>query len=225
MQRYVSYLRVSTQQQGRSGLGIEAQRKVVFDYTGGGDWELIEEFVETESGRNSDRLSLEQALISCRIHSAVLVVAKVDRLTRSSAFLHQLLDSGVELAFCDLPVISGPTGKFLLNQMAAVAELEAAMISQRTKAALAAAKDRGIRLGTAGNATHEGRLLGQKMSLRRRRYDAESRRRDLSPLFDMLLLERGLSFNAAAKELNRVGIPTARGKQWTATQVSRMVVP
>ena len=141
--RYISYLRVSTEGQRSSGLGLDAQRRTVADFLNGGSWELIAEYVEAESGRKRDRPELEAALSACRIHNATLIVAKVDRLTRSSAFLHKLLEARVEIMFCDLPEITGPTGKFMLNQMAAVAELEAGMISQRTKAALAAAKARG----------------------------------------------------------------------------------
>ncbi len=85
---------------------------------------MLAEFVEVESGRRDDRPQLEAALAECRLRRAVLVVAKVDRLTRNVGFLHRLLDAGVEVAFCDLPQVSGPTGRFILNQMAAVAELE-----------------------------------------------------------------------------------------------------
>src|SRR5688500_16956154 len=123
--RFVSYLRVSTDRQGRSGLGLEAQRKTVTDYLNGGSWSLVAEFVEIESGRRGDRPELAAALALCRAHRAALVVAKLDRLTRSVAFLSRLLEAGVEVRFCDLPQIEGPTGRFLLNSMVAVAELEA----------------------------------------------------------------------------------------------------
>src|ERR1700760_2468319 len=100
--RYVSYLRVSTQRQGRSGLGLEAQRKAVADYLNGGRWKLLEEFVEGESGRRADRPELAKAFALCRAHRAALVVAKVDRLTRSHDFLSKVKDSRVEVRFCDL---------------------------------------------------------------------------------------------------------------------------
>lgn len=145
--RYISYLRVSTVRQGQSGLGLEAQRDAVRPFLEDCGGVLLNEYIEVESGKKIHRPQLDEALRECRVHNAILVVAKVDRLTRSVSFLHRLLDSGVEVSFCDLPQISGPTGKFMLNQMAAVAELEAGLISQRTKAALAAAKKRGVKLG------------------------------------------------------------------------------
>ena len=145
--KFVSYLRVSTDRQGKSGLGLEAQRSAVESYLDGGRWKIIKEFVEVESGRRSDRPKLAEALAMCRAHRAAVVVAKVDRLARSQSFLSRILEAGVEVRFCDLPQIEGPTGRFLLQSMMAVAELEAGMISARTKAALAASKARGKKLG------------------------------------------------------------------------------
>jgi DNA invertase Pin-like site-specific DNA recombinase len=145
--RFVSYLRVSTDRQGQSGLGLDAQRQSVADYLNGGAWTLVAEFVEVESGRTANRPKLAEALAMCRAYRAALVVANVSRLTRSVAFLSKLLESGVEIRFVDLPQIEGPTGRFLLQQMAAVAELEAGLISDRTRKALAAAKARGQKLG------------------------------------------------------------------------------
>ena len=144
---FISYLRVSTTRQGISGLGLEAQRAAVDAYLNGGDWKVIEEFGEIESGRNSERPALARALAAARLHRAPLIVANVSRLTRSVAFLSRLLEAGVDVRFCDLPKIEGPTGRFMLEQMAAVAELEAGLISTRTKVALAAAKARGKKLG------------------------------------------------------------------------------
>src|SRR5260370_37204361 len=142
--RFISYLRVSTAGQGRSGLGVEAQRQAVETYLNGGKWTLIKEFVEIESGKRSDnRPELAKALALCRAHRAALVVAKVDRLARSQGFLSRILEAGVDVRFCDLPQIEGPTGRFLLQSMMSVAELEAGMISARTKAALAASQARG----------------------------------------------------------------------------------
>src|SRR5215208_4664449 len=135
--RFVSYLRVSTDRQGRSGLGLEAQREAVTTYLDGGRWELISEFVEVESGKRADRPKLAAALGMCRLHNATLVIAKLDRLSRNTQFLLNLVegtgDAGV--VFCDLPTIpTGPMGKFFSTQMVAVAELEAGLISQRSKA-------------------------------------------------------------------------------------------
>ena len=133
---FIAYYRVSTGKQGKCGLGIEAQRQAVANYLNGGNWRIVGEFVEVESGKRSDRPELDKALAAARIRQVPLVVAKLDRLTRSVAFLSRLLEAGVDVRFADLPEIEGATGKFLLQQMAAVAELEAGMISARTKAAL-----------------------------------------------------------------------------------------
>ena len=145
---FVCYYRVSTAKQGASGLGLDAQRAAVRTYLNGGKWQIVSEHTEVESGRVSDRPALAEALAAARLHCVPLVVAKVDRLTRSLGFLTRLLEAGVDVRFCDLPQIEGlPTGRFMLQQMASVAELEAGMISARTKAALQAAKARGKVLG------------------------------------------------------------------------------
>lgn len=152
--RAVTYLRVSTERQGRSGLGLEAQREAVAKALRDGGRELAGEFVEVESGRLNDRPQLREALAVCRLTGATLIVAKLDRLSRDARFLLSVVEGAGEggVVFCDLPTIpAGPVGKFLVTQMAAVAELEAGLISQRTRAALDAAKARGTRLG-AGEA-------------------------------------------------------------------------
>src|SRR5215207_4627522 len=143
--KFVSYLRVSTQEQGRSGLGLEAQRKAVADHLNGGRSELKAEFVEVESGKRGDRPELAKAMAACRVHRATLVIAKLDRLSRNQAFLMSLRDAGVEFICADMP----QANRMTIGIMAAVAEGEAEMISARTKAALAAAKARGKALGRA----------------------------------------------------------------------------
>ena len=177
--KFVAYLRVSTDRQGKSGLGLEAQRAAVESYLDGGRWKIINEFLEVESGRRSDRPKLAEALAMCRAHRAALVVAKVDRLARSQSFLSRILEAGVDVRFCDLPQIEGPTGRFLLPSMMAVAELEAGMISARTKAALAASKARGKKLGgfrgRAGTAADTAKACAAG-ALRRTRRLAQSRR-------------------------------------------------
>ena len=107
---FIAYYRVSTAKQGASGLGLEAQRKAVADYLNGGNWRIAVEFTEVESGRKAARPELEKALAAARLHKAPLIVAKLDRLTRSVAFLSRLLEAGVEVRFCDLPQIEGPQG-------------------------------------------------------------------------------------------------------------------
>lgn len=145
--KFIAYYRVSTDRQGKSGLGLEAQRTAVTTYLNGGNWRIAKEFTEVESGKRSDRPELDKALAAARLHRCPLVVSKVDRLTRSVAFLSRLLEAGVDVRFADLPQIEGATGRFLLQQMVAVAELEAGMIAARTKAALKATKERGTKLG------------------------------------------------------------------------------
>src|SRR5262249_52500087 len=138
MAKYVPYYRVSTAQQGASGLGLEAQEAAVKRHLGSGDSLLLPPFVEVETGRRDNRPELEKALAQCRARRATLIVAKVDRLTRSMSFLSRLLAWKVDVVFCDLPAMQGAVGRFMLQQMVAVAELEAGLISERTKAALAA---------------------------------------------------------------------------------------
>jgi DNA invertase Pin-like site-specific DNA recombinase len=218
-QRFVAYYRVSTRKQGQSGLGIDAQKTAVANYLGDGPENIIAEFTEVESGRSSDRPALDEALIVARLHRAALVVAKVDRLTRSVGFLERLLDAGVDVRFADLPAIEGPTGRFMLQQMAAVAELEAGLISARTKAALAAAKARGKRLGGNRGSTlsNEARALGRQEQSGL----ADRRAKDLAPILTKLS-EKGIrSATEVARALTSRGIPTARGGAiWSASQIT-----
>src|SRR5881227_1389268 len=155
--RCAAYYRVSTGKQGRSGLGLEAQRETVTARLNGGSWDIVGEFTEVESGTaKRHRPELERALSFCRIMNARLIVANVSRLTRDPDFMRHLANAGVEVEFCDLPKVEGPVGTFMLRQMLSVAELEAGMIAERTKKALAAAKARGQKLGgNRGNLTSD----------------------------------------------------------------------
>ena len=148
--KFVSYYRVSTDKQGKSGLGLDAQKAAVADRLNGGRWQIVGEFIEVESGKRASRPQLDTAIAACKKHKAKLVVAKLDRLSRNVSFLLKLIESGVEVLFADLPELNGAMGKFVLITMANVAELEAALISERTKAALKAAKARGVKLGRHG---------------------------------------------------------------------------
>jgi DNA invertase Pin-like site-specific DNA recombinase len=161
-------------------------------------------------------------LAAARVHRAPVVVAKVDRLTRSVAFLSRLLEAGVEVRFADLPAIEGPTGRFMLQQMAAVAELEAGMISSRTKAALAAAKARGKKLG--GNRgvklSHAAQMAGCAVRSKK----AAERAVDLAPTIAEIQRSGVMSFRGIAAALNARSIPTARGRgNWSAVQVQRVM--
>jgi DNA invertase Pin-like site-specific DNA recombinase len=224
MSDFIAYYRVSTAKQGASGLGLEAQQSSVMAFIGHG--RIHSTFTEVESGKRDDRPELDKALAAARIHRIPVVVAKVDRLTRSVAFLSKLLEAGVDIRFADLPSIEGPTGRFMLQQMAAVAELEAGYISARTKAALAAAKARGVKLG--GNRgvkiTREIRLAGAAAA----RAKAKARAADIKPVIDKIITSPDFlakpSFTRVANELNQLGIPTAQGKgPWKGTQVQRVM--
>ncbi|WP_038974161.1 recombinase family protein [Bradyrhizobium genomosp. III] len=220
LERFVAYYRVSTRAQGTSGLGIEAQKDAVLKYLGAGT-NVLAEFIEVESGRRSDRPALERALAAARVHRAALVVAKVDRLTRSVAFLSRLLEAGVDVRFADLPAIVGPTGRFMLQQMAAVAELEAGLISSRTKAALAAAKARGQKLGGDKGArlSSDAKAAGRAAQSRQ----AMLRALDLAPLLSELERDGNRTAKELANALTSLRIPTARGRtEWSDVQVMRI---
>lgn len=216
MKRFIAYYRVSTERQGRSGLGLEAQQKAVRDYLNGGAWELTAELTEIESGRKDDRPELEQALRFCRLYGATLIIAKLDRLSRDAHFLLGLQKAGVDFVAVDMP----HANRLTVGIMAMVAEEERKAISERTKAALAAAKARGVKLGgDRGNLPRVGEE-GRKKSAAVRREKAQARARDLKPIFAEL---EGLSLNAKARELNRRGILTPRGKTWTPVQVKSVM--
>jgi DNA invertase Pin-like site-specific DNA recombinase len=220
--KFVAYYRVSTARQGKSGLGLDAQRAAVAAYLNGGDWQIVAEFTEVESGKRSDRPALDQALAAARLHRCPVVVSKVDRLTRSVGFLTRLLDAGVDVRFADLPQIEGATGTFLLQQMAAVAQLEAGMISTRTKAALAAAKRRGVVLGGDRGVAPTAKMRAKGRAVLQAR--ANSRAVDIAPIVAELQAAGATSLRAIADGLNELGIPTARGDgEWSAVQVMRVL--
>ncbi|HYF09124.1 MAG TPA: recombinase family protein [Acetobacteraceae bacterium] len=225
--RYVAYLRVSTDKQGRSGLGLEAQREAVAAYlrTRAGAVQ-VGEHVEVESGRKSDRPELANALAACRAHRAALVVAKLDRLARDARFLLTVLDGAPAdcgVVFCDLPTVpEGPVGRFLVSQMAGVAELEAGLIAQRTKAALKAAKARGVQLGgwRGGPVPDDAARVA---SARIRADRAARLAADLAPVIAQLRSEGAATLTALAEGLNGRGVPSPRHGVWTATAVRRLL--
>jgi DNA invertase Pin-like site-specific DNA recombinase len=220
--KFVAYYRVSTARQGRSGLGLDAQRAAVATYLNGGNWQIIDEFTEVESGKNSDRPALEKALAVARLHRAALVVSKMDRLTRSVPFLNRLLEAGVDVRFADLPQIEGATGRFMIQMMVSVAELEAGMISARTKAALAQAKKRGVVLGGYRGAKPTAKMRARSTAVVQQRADA--RAADIGPTIKALQAAGAKSLRAIAAGLNAQGIPTARGGgTWSAVQVQRVL--
>lgn len=235
--KYVSYLRVSTQKQGASGLGLEAQRKAVEGFLNGGRWIVIKELLEIESGKRDDRPKLAEAMQLCRIHGATLVIAKLDRLSRDAHFLLGLQKAGIQFVAADQPFANELT----IGLLAVVAQHERKMISARTKAALAAkaswyksltdeqraklvAENRPVQLG--GN---RGKLAdigdgGRVRSLEVRRARARHRASDLMPTITELRGVGITSLAALADALTARGIPTARGAStWSPMQVSRVL--
>ncbi len=212
---FISYLRVSTQRQGQSGLGLEAQREAVVQHLRGRA--LVKEFVEIESGGKADRPQLKQALNECRKSGATLVFAKLDRLARDTKLVLEIADSQVPVVFCDFPNIpEGAAGRFLLTMLASVAEFERRRISERTKAALAAAKARGVVLGAAGPANLsrnvEARQAAANSFAERLRGVVEGCR------------ARGMTQRGIMEELNQLGIKTPAGSSaWTLVQVQRLI--
>ncbi|MCJ2017158.1 recombinase family protein [Methylobacterium sp. E-065] len=213
--RFVSYLRVSTDRQGRSGLGLEAQRTAVAGYVGGG--RVVAELVEVESGRRSDRPQLADALALCRAHRATLVIAKLDRLARNVAFIATLMDSGVEFVAVDFP----QANRLTIHILAAVAEHEREMISARTKAALQAAKARGVVLG--GFRGRPGTALEAAQARAAKTEKAQARARALAPVIARLDPGGALSLHGLAKALNGEEVPTVSGiGAWTPAGVRRL---
>jgi DNA invertase Pin-like site-specific DNA recombinase len=214
--RFVSYLRVSTDRQGRSGLGLEAQRQAIADYVRGQGGRLLTEHLEVESGKISDRPELKAALDACGRTGATLLIAKLDRLSRNVAFIASLMDGGVDFVACDFPMAN----RLTLHVLAAVAEHEREMISARTKAALQAAKARGVRLGNPRKLTPEAAENGRRAGVAARQRRADFFAGEL--IGDIRgLRAKGLSLNRIARRLNESEVLTPRGKVggWTARAV------
>lgn len=216
-EKCVAYYRVSTARQGASGLGLEAQREAVSRFLSGGRWCVVASFTEVESGKRDDRPELARAIQACRVYGARLVIAKLDRLSRDAHFLLGLEKAGVDFVAADMP----NANRLTVGIMAMVAEEERRMISARTKAALAAAKARGTVLGGYKGAaiTDAAREAGRDAQTAR----AAARARDLAPVIVELQAAGVTSLNGMAKALNARGIPTARGGQWQAVQVSHVL--
>jgi len=217
--KFVAYYRVSTDKQGKSGLGLEAQQEAVRSYLNGGDWSLVAEVVEVESGKRNDRPKLKEALRLCRLHGATLIIAKLDRLARNVAFISNLMEAGIEFTAVDFP----QANRLTVHILAAVAEHEAVMISARTKAALAAARARGKKLGgDRGNlpsVAKEGSALGVQAI----KVKADNRAADVAEVIADLKASGAASLRQIAAGLNDRGIPTARGGKWSAVQVQRVM--
>jgi DNA invertase Pin-like site-specific DNA recombinase len=217
--KFVAYYRVSTAKQGASGLGLEAQQESVRSYLNGGHWQVVSEVTEIESGKRNDRPALANALALCRVHGATLIIAKLDRLARNVNFISNLMESGVEFTAVDFP----QANRLTIHILAAVAEHEAVMISARTKAALAAAKARGTRLGNPTSLIGTRASEGALASVTVRKARAAKRSADLLPIVWAIKADGANSLRQIAASLNSRGIGTARGGEWSAVQVRRIV--
>jgi len=207
MPQYITYIRVSTQQQGKSGLGLEAQRAAISAYSSGS--EIIAEYVEIESGKRNDRPQLALAMAHAKKLKATLLIAKLDRLARDAHFITGLMKARVDFIAADMP----HANKLTVQLMAVFAEHEAQMISDRTKAALSAARARGVKLGSPN--PHAGGQ-GNRAAARRRNAQA----RELAAA----LRDQGKTLIEIAAELQAKGIKTARGgSAWAPTQVARLL--
>jgi DNA invertase Pin-like site-specific DNA recombinase len=230
---YVSYLRVSTQKQGESGLGLEAQRKAVEDYLDGGRWTLLAEFIEVESGKREDRPKLTAALAYCKLTGARLVIAKLDRLSRDAHFLLGLQKAGVKFVAADLP----EANEMVVGLLAVVAQAERKMISDRTKAALAAVKARGVKIGgwrEAGVLRKDGTISKGSPKFGPQHHEAARRARQaasrehaqgLAPMITELRSRGITSLGGIARALEERGVLTASKKdsRWSPMQVSRVL--
>lgn len=216
---FVTYFRVSTERQGRSGLGLDAQRAAVASFLNGGDWRIAGEFVEIESGAKNNRPKLDQALNLCSLVGATLLIAKLDRLSRDAHFLLGLQKAGVKFVAADMPEASEMT----VGILAVVAQNERKMISKRTKEALAVAKARGTVLGgrRANSATlHE---TGVAASIAARNATADAFAAKVAMLIRPMQAE-GHSLRKIAETLNATSVKTARpGGTWTSVQVARVL--
>ena len=206
MTQYVAYFRTSTQRQGQSGLGLEAQRKAVEAYN------IVAEYTEIESGKRNDRAQLAAALAHAKEIGATLVIAKLDRLARNVAFIANLIEANVPIICADMP----EADRTMLQMMAVFAEFEGRRISERTKEALAAAKARGVKLGsktpaTGGKATGEARKAKTAIVAIR-----------AMPVITKLRAA-GSSLRDIADTLNNAGIPSAMGGKWYASSVSNLI--
>lgn len=205
---YVGYYRVSTKAQGRSGLGLESQHACVRSFIGKQGC-LIAEFTDVESGSATAREGLSGALKACRQHKATLVIAKLDRLARNVRFISQLMEAGIDFVAVDMP----SANKLTLHIIAAIAEHERDLISQRTKDALSAAKVRGVRLGNPRIAEAQARGVSARVNIAR-----EYARRTY-PMIQALRRAGSSTYSQLADALNQAGIPTQRAKLWTPSGV------
>lgn len=205
--RYIAYYRVSTVRQGMSGLGLDAQRTATLTFLKSTEVELVAEFTEVESGKRANRPELAAAIQACRESGAILLIAKLDRLARNVHFISGLLESGVKFTAIDMP----NADRFMMHVYAAMAEEEGRRISERTTAALAAAKARGVELGRNGSTL-----------AREHKATADAFAREVGPRIAAMHEHDGLSYRAIADSLNLSKLGSFGGKAWHSTSVHRI---
>ena len=217
--KYVAYLRVSTQKQGYSGLGLEAQKEIIQNHLR--EITPIAEYTEIESGRKTDkgRPQLRNALEHCRKEGAVLIVAKLDRLARNVSFLSSLLENDVEIIFCDFP----QANKMVLHILAAISQYEAELIATRTKQALAAKKIRGAKLGNPEHLLdkHEEAIANSNKTNREKAKRNPNNKRAVA--FLKVLVGQDITLNQMAEILNKEGFVTSQGYQFLPSTVYKLI--
>ncbi|TKB43554.1 recombinase family protein [Thalassotalea mangrovi] len=215
---FIAYYRVSTQRQGLSGLGLEAQRSVVEDYIHRQSGVLLHQYTEVESGKKDDRPQLLKALQHCQLTNSTLVVSKLDRLSRDLHFLSTVMKSNIQFVCCDQP----NSGTLVLQVLAAVAEEERRAISERTKLALAAAKKRGVKLGNPNldqvrnTCMKKARIVWQQNN--------EDFNNAIIPVIENIQQQGITSYLGISRELNRLGFKTRYGKRFYSTTVRNILV-
>jgi len=226
MATFISYYRVSTKKQGASGLGLEAQEQAVHGYLKGVNGKLVCSYTEVESGKRSDRPELQKALAHCKRSKATLLISRLDRLSRNVAFLSALMDSGAEFLAVDNPTAT----RLTVHILAAIAEFEAKAVSERTKAALAMAKARGVKLGShreghwAGreHLRLEGLKAARKAAAKVNKEERLATYSDIIPLVKQLR-EQGTTLEGIALRLNEMGHNTRKGRPWGHVQILRLL--
>lgn len=217
MKTYISYLRQSTIKQQISGLGIEAQREIINTYVKDNS-KILKEYLETETGKNNHRPKLAEALEQCRQTGSILICAKLDRLPRNVAFTSRLLESDVEIVFCDFP----KANRLILHIISSIAEYEANLISERTKQSLRAKKDKGIKLGKPENLlnNHARAIANSIKTNKAKALTNENNKRALALI--LMMRNQSKTYLQITHALNRQGFKTSRGYRFTTSQVWRL---
>jgi len=214
MKKYIAYYRVSTQKQGSSGLGLEAQRTAVRNFIGS-DSEILTEYTDIESGKRNDRPNLLQAIADCKEKNATLIIAKLDRLSRNASFIFTLRDTGVKFIAVDMPEANSVT----IGIMAVLAQDERERISQRTKVALDELRKQGVKLGSPQNLDTEARQKGLEA---RKQNALQNENNKKATALIVALRSQGKSFYVITNELNELGFLTRRNKRFQQNQIQRL---